>query len=328
MRAALLVRPGVLAVADVEDPAPGPDDVVVAVGGVGLCGSDLAVFRGVWVAPSLPWILGHEAFGRIEAVGERVPRARLGELVVIEPNIPCLRCKGCRSGRSSSCTERQSIGMNRPGALADKVVAPGAHAWPVRDVGAADLVCVEPLAVVESALRRLGSPLPPAALIVGVGAQGLLMCLALLRRGVQVHALDINTERVALASSLGAHPASTDDAAPRFDLVVDTVGSPESIETALRHVENVGTLLVLGLDGRPFELAAMTLVRRQVVLRGSLTYDHPVDFRRVVDLVQRGGVSPGRIVSDEYQLADVQQAFDSSGSAHGKTWIRVGQAGP
>jgi alcohol dehydrogenase/L-iditol 2-dehydrogenase len=282
----------------------------------------------VWAAPSLPWILGHEAFGRVEAVGEGVSATRLGELVVVEPNIACLRCEGCRSGRSSSCTQRQSIGMNRPGALADKVVVPGAYAWQVGDVGATDLVCVEPLTVVESALRRLTAPLPASALIVGVGAQGLLMCLALLRRGVRAHAFDLNPERVALATSLGAHQASTDDAAPRFDLVVDTVGSPESIETALRRIGTFGTLLVLGLDGRPFEIAAMTLVRRQLVLRGSLTYDHPLDFRRVVDLVQRDVVSPGRIVSDEYPLADVQRAFESSASAQGKTWIRVRPAGP
>jgi alcohol dehydrogenase/L-iditol 2-dehydrogenase len=154
------------------------------------------------------------------------------------------------------------------------------------------------------------------------------MCIALLRRGVQVHAFDINTERVALATSLGAREASTDDAAQRFDLVVDTVGSPESIQTALQRIGTFGTLLILGLDGRPFEIAATTLVRRQLLLRGSLTYDHPVDFRMVVDLVQRDPVSPGRIVSDEYSLAEVQRAFESSASAQGKTWIRVAPAGP
>jgi alcohol dehydrogenase/L-iditol 2-dehydrogenase len=168
--------------------------------------------------------------------------------------------------------------------------------------------------------------LPASALIVGVGAQGLLMCLALLRRGVQVHAFDLNTARVALATSLGARQASTDDTVPRFDLVVDTVGSPASIETDLRYIETSGTLLVLGLDGRPFEIAASMLVRRQLVIRGSLTYDHPVDFRRVVDLVHRDAFSPARIVTDEYPLADVQRAFELSSSAHGKTWIRVAPA--
>ena len=126
-----LVRPGAIVVDEVADPSPGPDDVLVAVGGVGLCGSDVSVFRGDWPTPSLPWILGHEAFGRIEAVGERVPLERVGERVVIEPNVPCLRCDQCLRGRPSSCVQRASIGMNRPGALAEKLVVPSPFAWKI-----------------------------------------------------------------------------------------------------------------------------------------------------------------------------------------------------
>lgn len=328
MRAALLVRPGVIVVDEVADPTPGPDDVVVGVGGVGLCGSDVSVFRGVWTPPDYPWLLGHEIYGRVEAVGERVSSERVGDLVVIEPNIPCFRCEECERGRSSSCLQRQSVGMNRPGGLADKVVVPGPFAWKVSAQVATDLVCIEPLAVVEAALSRLPGPLPASALVVGAGAQGLLMCLALLRRGVEVHVIDLNPDRVALAESVGARPVSAGDVQPRFALVVDSAGTPASIETALERIQSWGTLLVLGIDSRPFEISAAVLVRRQLVLRGSLTYDHPNDFRRVIDLVQDGHVSPGRIATDEYPLADAQRAFELSGTAHGKSWIRVNPALP
>ena len=155
LKAALLVRPGVFVVDDVADPTPGPDDVLIGVGGVGLCGSDASVFRGTWSAPSYPWILGHEIFGVVEAVGERVPSKRVGELVVVEPNIPCFRCVECERGRTSSCLQRKSVGMNRPGGLADKVVVPSPFAWRVNIGSATDLVCIEPLTVVETALSRL-----------------------------------------------------------------------------------------------------------------------------------------------------------------------------
>lgn len=328
MRAALLVRPGVIVVDEVADPSPGPDDVVVRVGGVGLCGSDVSVFRGVWTPPGYPWLLGHEIYGRVEAVGERVSSERIGDLVVIEPNIPCFRCPECERGRTSSCLQRRSVGMNRPGGLADKVVVPGPFAWKVSAEVATDLVCVEPLTVVETALNRLPEPLPASALVVGAGAQGLLMCMALLRRGLEVHAFDLNPDRVALAASLAARPAAAGDVEPRFALVVDFAGTPEFMATALERVQSWGTLLVLGIDSRPFEISAAVLVRRQLVLRGSLTYDHPADFRRVIDLVQGGHVSPGRIATDEYALADVQRAFESTGTAKGKSWIRVNPALP
>ena len=71
MKAALLVRPGQIVVEEIPEPEVGRDEVRIAVGGVGLCGSDLSVFSGTWAAPSYPWVMGHEAFGTIEAVGDR-----------------------------------------------------------------------------------------------------------------------------------------------------------------------------------------------------------------------------------------------------------------
>lgn len=322
MKAALLVEPGSLVVDDVPDPEPGPGEVLITVGGVGLCGSDASVFSGKWKAPTYPWIMGHEAFGVIEAVGPGVSPERLGQTVVVEPNIPCLACQRCARGWTSACLDRLSVGMNRPGALAERVVVPDRFAWSMPgEVPVRDLVCVEPTTVAHAALRRLGAPLPESALVVGVGAQGLVMSLALMERGVEVHAQDVNADRVAFAIELGAVPTPTDDAR-RFHLVVDTVGSPSSMAVALDRVEG-GTLLCLGLDSRPLGISAQTLVRGQLTLRGSLTYDHPADFEQVTTSIAEGRFSPGRIVTDEYRLEDAQLAFERSGSTRGKTWIRI-----
>ena len=323
MKAALLVRPGEIVVDDIPEPEVGPDDVRIAVGGVGLCGSDLSVFSGAWAAPSYPWVMGHEAFGRVVDVGAAVDRARIGQIVVVEPNVACLSCPQCRRGLTSACITRESVGMNRPGALAERIVIPQRFAWPISGVAPADLVCVEPTAVVTAALRRFGAPPPPSGLVVGVGAQGQLMSLVLLERGSEVHVHDPNFARVALAASLGATPATIDGDEPRFDLVVDTVGSPASMTISLAHVADGGTVLLLGLDSRPMEFTAQTLVRRQAVLRGSLTYDHPADFDAAVRYVTDGGFRPAQIVTESYPLAGVQTAFDRSPSAAGKTWIRV-----
>ena len=323
MRAALLVEPGRIVVDDVPQPEPGPDDVLIAVGGVGLCGSDLSLFRGTWTPPSYPWIQGHEGFGMIEAVGGRVSTSRVGETVVLEPNIVCGTCTQCRRGWTSACLGRQSVGMNRQGAIAERIVVPSANAWRVESAAAEHLVSLEPLTVVETALRRLPTPIPDAALVIGAGAQGLLMCLALLRRDVEVYVEDINTDRVAFATSLGAVALGDSDPTRQFELIVDTAGTPDAIDLAVARAEVGGTIVELGLEGRPFSLTAQTLVRRQLVLRGSLTYDHPSDFRASVHLLAAGLVSPGSVVTNEYPLEDVQQAFERCSAARGKTWIRV-----
>ena len=184
-------------------------------------------------------------------------------------------------------------------------------------------MCVEPTTVVMAALRRLGPPLPPSALVVGVGAQGLLMSVSLLERGVTVHGYDVNQGRIAFAEGLGVRPANVGEQRERFDLVVDTVGSPASVDVATDGLEVGGTLLFLGLDDRPLRLTAQGVVRGQMVLRGSLTYDHPSDFEASVARIE-GGFRPGRVISDEYPLEDVQSAFDHTAASVGKTWIRVG----
>ena len=326
MRAALLIKPGQIEIHDVAEPDPGPGEVRIAVGGVGLCGSDLSVFSGKWTAPTYPWIQGHEAFGQIDAVGDGISTDRIGEVVVVEPNVPCLDCPQCARGRTSACSRRQSVGMNRPGALAEKLVIPSANAWALPGSTERDLVCVEPLAVVEAALRRLGHPLPAAALVIGVGSQGLQMVLSLTARGVPVLAHDISPGRLAHAAALGARVLSQ-DAEASVELVVDTVGTPTSIELGVRHAAIGGTILVLGLEAAPFELSAQTLVRRQLALRGSLTYDHPGDFRATVARVRHGTVAPGRVITDEYPLDAAQRAFESGSSADGKVWIRVAASG-
>ena len=147
------------------------------------------------------------------------------------------------------------------------------------------------------------------------------MSLALLERGVAVSAEDVNPNRVALAATLGSIPTTGDPR--RHHLVVDTVGSPSSMEVALDRVEMGGTVLCLGLDSRPLALTAQTLVRQQVTLRGSLTYDHPGDFEVAIAAIAEGRLAPGRVVTDEYRLEEAQLAFERSGSAHGKTWIRI-----
>src|SRR5256885_16363709 len=122
MRAVTLVSPANVAVVDDwPEPSCGPREVIVAVHGVGLCGSDLAVVSGHRPVPALPWVLGHEAFGVILAVGRDVADRRPGQRVVVEPNYPCLACEPCRSGATSGCRKRRAAGISEHGLLAERV---------------------------------------------------------------------------------------------------------------------------------------------------------------------------------------------------------------
>ena len=123
------VEPGRIEIGEVPDREPEPGEVRIAVGGVGLCGSDMSVFSGRWEAPPLSVDHGSRGFrcrrrGRAAACSPE----RLGRTVVVEPNVACFACDQCSRGWTSACADRQSVGMNRPGALAEQLVVPNSFA--------------------------------------------------------------------------------------------------------------------------------------------------------------------------------------------------------
>lgn len=170
-----LTAPGRLDPTPVATPAPGPGEVLVRVTAVGLCGTDLAVRSGARPVPALPWTVGHEGGGRVVAVGDGVDPGRVGEVVAVEPNIACGRCRFCAAGRTSACPDRRSLGVNAPGLLAGLVAVPAGYAHPLPagldpDLAERVVACVEPWVVTRAALRRAAPEPGSRCLVVGAGS--------------------------------------------------------------------------------------------------------------------------------------------------------------
>jgi 2-desacetyl-2-hydroxyethyl bacteriochlorophyllide A dehydrogenase len=329
VRAVVLAEfPGPLRVVDDwPEPQPGSGQVVVQVRGVGVCGSDLALLGGHRPPPALPWVPGHESTGEIVAIGPAAVAAgpgagpgRIGQRVIIEPNFPCLSCPTCRSGRTSACPHRVSLGFNAPGVLAERIAVPAQFAWPVpAGWHDADAVCAEPFTVAQAAIRRSGVRPGSRCLVVGAGSQGSLLCLALLDQGIVPQVLEPHPGRRSLAASLGAELAA--ETAGGFDAVFETSGVPAALTEAVSRAGRGGVLLLIGQSSEPASLVTRTVVQRQLTLRGSLIYEHPDDFAAA--LARSGRVTPSRVLSACYPLADAAAAFQAARQAPGKTWIQV-----
>ena len=321
MRAAVLGKtPGSLRVTDDwPEPSAGSGQVVVRVHGVGICGSDLALLSGKRQAPTYPWIPGHEAVGEIVAVGGGTDPARIGQRVVIEPNYPCLRCAACQAGRTSMCRDRLIVGFTSPGLLAEYAVVPDAYAWEVPGGWSdADAVCAEPLTVALAAIRRSDVKPGDRCLVVGAGAQGSLVCMALAGQGHVPYVLEPDGGRRELAVSLGARAAAPGDA--DFDAVFETSGAEAALGEALSRAAHGATIMLIGLAGQPVRTDAALIVRRQLTVRGSIIYDHPGDFAATLTT---DVASPGRILRACYPLEESVQAFRAARQVAGKTWIEV-----
>ncbi|MGH3191160.1 MAG: zinc-dependent alcohol dehydrogenase [Streptosporangiaceae bacterium] len=322
MRAVVLGEdPWSLRVAD-DWPEPRADSgqVIVRVRGVGVCGSDLALLSGQWRPPYAPWVPGHEAFGEIVAIGPGVAAERIGQRVAIEPNVPCFACPACKSGLTSACPDRRSLGFSAPGTLAERIAVPTGFAWEVpADWSDEDAVCTEPLTVALAAIRRSGVGALDCGvrcLVIGAGSQGTMLCAGLVACGLAPHVIEPHAGRRELAASLGAVPAGEDDGA--FDVVFETSGTSAALVSAVQRAAAGGTVVLIGLGSEPAPLATEAVVRRQLRIQGSLTYDHPLDFGAVI----KRNLRPGRVLRACYPLAEAERAFRAAREVPGKTWIR------
>ncbi|MGH3202947.1 MAG: zinc-dependent alcohol dehydrogenase [Streptosporangiaceae bacterium] len=322
MRAVVLgADPWSLRVADDwPEPRADPGQVVVRVGGVGVCGSDLALLSGHWHPPYTPWVPGHEAFGEIVAVGSGVGSERIGQRVAIEPNLPCLACPACRAGLTSGCSDRRSLGFSVPGTLAEQIAVPASFAWEVPgDWSDEDAVCTEPLTVALAAIRRSGISLSGDSvrcLVVGVGSQGAMLCTGLVACGLAPYVIEPHAGRRLLAAELGARAAGADDGG--FDVVFETSGTSAALTSAVERATAGGTVVLIGLSSEPVPLATEDVVRRQLRIQGSLTYDHPGDFAAAI----KRSLRPGRVLRACYPLDEAERAFRAAREVPGKTWIR------
>lgn len=325
MKAIVYTGPGqVSLVEDWPEPRCGPDEVIVAMRAVGLCGSDLSVYDGHREVPSMPWVMGHEGGGDLAAVGPRATGRQVGQRVVIEPNYACLACPACRSGVTSDCTRRRIVGMNHPGILAERVAVPAQFAWPVPQSWPGEvLASFEPLAVARAAVRRSGVGPGQPCLVIGAGSQGLFVCLSLLAIGARPHVMDPHEGRVALAEKIGAQRADLHEGG--FPFVFETAGPPAAFATAMRSVASTGTVTLIGLGQEPVELSTSDVVRRGLRIVGSIIYDHPRDFAETRAALAADEIRPQGATHAGVPPGEAAEAFATARGVPGKSWIDLTQ---
>ena len=321
MRAAILEGPQRLVVRDTSEPQRGEGEVLVAVEVAGVCGSDVPVFQGSRPV-SYPLILGHEAIGRVvDSGGDGLAE---GTRVVVEPNIPCGVCAVCKRGRGNVCPNKRSLGLNRPGAFADRVAVPAGFVHPVpTEIALQDAVGLEPLAVAVHAFSLGAAAEGEAVAVIGCGTEGLLLTQVAVAMGARVLAADMRQERLATAERLGATrtlqvPADESPQAvgSRIEaewspaVVFESAGAAPAVELALNAVAIGGRIVLIGLGAKPVPLIPLRFVRRGLSLLGSLIYDHPTDFARAIDLVSTGRVHPSALVTHVHDLERASTAVE------------------
>ena len=199
-------KPG-LWLQDMPKPEPGPEDVLIKINEVAICGTDLHIYNwDQWAQEHVPvpMTVGHEYIGIIEEIGELVHSAEVGDRVSGEGHIMCGECRNCRAGRGHLCRDTRGVGVNRPGAFAEYVCIPAQNAYKIPEQISDDIASIlDPLGnAVHTALSfdLVGEDV----LITGAGPIG-LMATAVARHVGARHVVitDVNEKRLSMADQFG-----------------------------------------------------------------------------------------------------------------------------
>ncbi|MEQ4206674.1 zinc-dependent alcohol dehydrogenase family protein [Actinopolymorpha sp. B9G3] len=317
MKAAVISEPGKVSVESVPDPSPGPRDVVVAVAGCGICGTDLHILDGEF-APTLPVVPGHEFAGEVVAVGQDVTEVATGDQVAVNPSLHCGECHYCRRARGNLCENWAAIGVTTAGGAADYAVAPVKNCYQLPEgVATADAALIEPLSCAVRGFDVLPRVLADHYLIYGAGTMGLMMMELAKRAGAgSVSVVDINPARLETARELGctATATSADELAPShprgWEVVIDCTGVAAAIRDGLARVDRGGTFLQFGVssyDAR-VEIEPYKIYNQEITITGSMAVLH--SFERAGDLFASGVLRPDVMISDRLPLADYATALE------------------
>ncbi|HKJ13083.1 MAG TPA: zinc-dependent alcohol dehydrogenase family protein [Ornithinimicrobium sp.] len=317
MRAAVISAPGVVDVQDVPDPAPGPGEVVLQVAAEGVCGTDLHILGGDF-APRLPLVPGHEISGTVVAIGEDVGLVSVGDLVVVDPSLPCHACSACRRGRVNLCERFAAIGVTQAGGAAEYVLAPAQNCValpPDTDPVLASLT--EPVACAVHAFDSLPRRRAERYLLYGAGTMGLVMGRLAQRSGAStVRIVEPKAERRGVARSMQLDVSAPGDEAIHaeahgYDVVIDCTGVVAAIADGLPRVAPGGTFLHLGVppEGTRIDYDAHRVYRHEITITGTMSLQHSMDA--AAQLLATGLLDAALLVTSRFALEDYPRALEA-----------------
>jgi NAD+-dependent secondary alcohol dehydrogenase Adh1 len=310
-----------------EVPEPeirGPQDVIVRIGGAGLCRTDLHIIEGIWreiLDPQLPYTLGHENAGWVEEIGSNVTTVAVGDAVVVHPLVTCGVCPACRRGEDMYCTNSAFPGLDTDGGFANYLRTSERSC--IKLEGGLEPKDVAPYAdagiTAYRAARKAAAQLPPGSRCVVIGTGGLghigVQVLKALC-ATQVIAVDRSDAALQLAGRIGADETiqAGDDVVEAVralsdgdgvEAVIDFVGEHGTTEQGPKMLAQGGTYYLVGYGGR-VDLAAIDIDFNEISVVGNLVGNY-TELSELMKLAAQGKVE---LTTHAYALDEINEAIE------------------
>ncbi len=321
-----------MAVIQSEEPVMGDNEVLLRLEYVGFCGSDLNTFLGRNPMVHMPVIPGHEVGAIIEKVGDNVPDSlKPGMVVTVNPYTNCGNCASCRNGRVNACQHNETLGVQRNGAMRERIALPWQKIIPADNLSTRTCALIEPMSVGFHAVSRAQVTDIDTVMVIGCGMVGMGAVVRSALRGATVIAADIDDEKLAIAKQMGAtHTINTltEDVHARLqditggfgpDVVIEAVGSTVTYQMAVNEVAFTGRTVCIGYAKTEVAFQTKFFVQKELDIRGSRNAQ-PSDFRAVIHYLQKGTCPVDSLISKVVKPEEASTAMEQWAAAPGKVF--------
>ena len=298
-----------------------PDDILIRVKAVGICGSDIHAYDGSLTTIKYPRTIGHEVVGEVTAVGDAVTHVKPGDHVAMDPVVSCGACLPCRTGRRNVCRDVKCMGVAAEGGAAEYIILPALNVVKLpADIPWNEAVLAEPFTIGANATAQARVVPGDMALVMGAGTIGLVAMQAAKIRGARVMIADIVDSRLKLAAQLGADRvvnSRTEDLAAAVSeftkgegitVFIDAVGVPALLVLGTELTAPTGRIVALGLTGDLLTLPQAAISKKELELIGSRM--HSNRFPEVIGWINEKRVSTALMVTHSFSFTQAQAAFD------------------
>lgn len=320
----VLEEPRRLRLREAPPPVPGPDEALVRVRRIGVCGTDLHAYDGRMPFVRCPRVLGHELAVEVLSAPPNDRGISVGALCAVEPYLACGSCHTCRSGRPNCCAALRVLGVHCDGGMREQMAVPVDRLHASQRLAPDQLALVETLGIGAHAVARSGVGPSETALIVGLGPIGLATLQFAMNTGARVRAMEIDPTRRAWVAGRFGVAVLAERPADAADVVFDATGHRGAMEASFDLVAFGGRLVFVGLTDQSITFDNAGFHRRELTLLA--TRNSHDQFPRIMQMIETGRIDTAPWITHRMSLREVCEQLGQLPGTAGvvKAMIEVG----
>lgn len=298
MKSVVCDTPGTLRMEQRPIPVPAAGEVLLRIRRIGICGTDMHIFRGTQPFLSYPRVMGHELSGHVVSAPDGSALAA-GDQVYVMPYLSCGTCIACRKGKTNCCTRIEVLGVHRDGGMSEYLALPERFVVKTEGISLDDAAMIEFLAIGAHAVTRGSVQAGDNVLVVGAGPIGMAAMLFAKLKGATVTVLDARQDRLQFCrDTFGIERTVQTGAQDKdqlaaysdgefFDIVFDATGNIKAMERGLEFVAHGGTYVLVSIVRDTLSFSDPEFHKRETSLLGSRNAT-AADFEEVVAAMKAG----------------------------------------